>query len=208
MIVAIKVPGDFDTIQDAVDAAEPGDKIKVKGTFRENVVISTDDLTIEGEDDARLEPPTTGDTGFGFLIFSNGVKISNFKIVNFSFSGLQIFGGDSNQIKDNKFENTAVVLAFSNSNTIEDNEIEESDSDGLSLFFSDSNKIEDNETEENNDNGVSLVSSDSNTIEGNEIEDNGTNGVSLDSGSDFNEVKDNEIEDNDCDSSIPPGLCS
>lgn len=43
----IRVPVDYPTIQEAVDAAAPGDKIKVyPGTYREVVWIYTDNLTI------------------------------------------------------------------------------------------------------------------------------------------------------------------
>ena len=48
-------PGE--SIQAAVDAADPGDTIRVRrGTYRESVVVSTDELTLRG-DHAVLEPP-------------------------------------------------------------------------------------------------------------------------------------------------------
>src|SRR5918994_896476 len=47
----LAVPGDHDTIQDAVDAAEPGDLILVEpGTYEEAVNVETDELTIRGTD--------------------------------------------------------------------------------------------------------------------------------------------------------------
>jgi len=47
----IKVPEDEKTIQDAVDAAKPGDLILVgKGTYNEAVDVTTDDLVIRGVD--------------------------------------------------------------------------------------------------------------------------------------------------------------
>lgn len=56
----IKVrPGE--SIQDAIDEASPGDTIKIKaGTFEENVVVTKDDLTIEGagHDRTRIVPGT------------------------------------------------------------------------------------------------------------------------------------------------------
>ena len=48
----INVPGDYDTIQAAVDAAAPGALILVApGTYHEAVQVETDNLTIRGLDD-------------------------------------------------------------------------------------------------------------------------------------------------------------
>lgn len=45
----ITVPDDHPTIQDAVDAADPGDVIQVRdGRYEENVVVTTNDLAIAG----------------------------------------------------------------------------------------------------------------------------------------------------------------
>lgn len=46
----VRVPDNHATIQEAVDAAQPGDMIHVcNGTYCENVIISKDDLIIIGE---------------------------------------------------------------------------------------------------------------------------------------------------------------
>src|SRR5215218_9400866 len=50
---------DFD-IQAAVDAAEPGDTIRIpSGTYHQNVTITTDDITLRGRGDVVLRPPET-----------------------------------------------------------------------------------------------------------------------------------------------------
>jgi pectin methylesterase-like acyl-CoA thioesterase len=47
----IAVPDDFATIQEAVDAAAPGDLILISpGTYNEAVDVATDNLTIRGLD--------------------------------------------------------------------------------------------------------------------------------------------------------------
>lgn len=79
-------PAGFATIQDAVDAASPGDTIKVcPGTYDESVVIATNDLTLQSTAGAPVTviAPTisahvieirgTGVTVKGFTIISAGV---------------------------------------------------------------------------------------------------------------------------------------
>ena len=47
----IAVPGDHSTIQEAVDAARPGDLVLIDpGTYRETVVVDEDGITIRGRD--------------------------------------------------------------------------------------------------------------------------------------------------------------
>jgi nitrous oxidase accessory protein NosD len=53
-----RVVGPGDSIQAAVDAADPGDTILVFGKHRENVVIQTDGLTVRGAG-AVIVPPAT-----------------------------------------------------------------------------------------------------------------------------------------------------
>src|SRR3954466_15732593 len=50
------VVGPGDSIQAAVDAAAPGDRIVVHGTHRENVAIQTDGLTLRGRGAVILPP--------------------------------------------------------------------------------------------------------------------------------------------------------
>src|SRR4051794_6876385 len=51
-----------DSIQAAIDAADPGDTIKIKpGTYAENLWVNKDDITIKGAGSSRTElvPPAT-----------------------------------------------------------------------------------------------------------------------------------------------------
>jgi parallel beta-helix repeat protein len=77
--------GDFTTIQAAVDAADAGDKIRVRaGTYAENVVVDKE-LTIRGAagNTAIVDPvnnTTTGALGIGFDLQASGIKIKGFTI--------------------------------------------------------------------------------------------------------------------------------
>jgi hypothetical protein len=57
---ALRVPDDYATIQEAVDAAQPGDLVLIgPGTYHEAVIVETDDIVIRGTD--RNEPFTALD---------------------------------------------------------------------------------------------------------------------------------------------------
>ncbi|AJF61965.1 TPA: hypothetical protein HA239_02695 [Candidatus Woesearchaeota archaeon] len=74
------VPGEYATIQTAIDAANPGDTIIIAaGTYDENIVIdSKTDLTIQGVGDTTLIEPSLG---IGFAITdSSDITIANLKI--------------------------------------------------------------------------------------------------------------------------------
>src|SRR5690606_22894636 len=70
----IRVPDDHETIQEAVDAAEPGDLILVEpGVYEEAVDVTTDMLTIRGLD--RNEVVLDG----GFEL-DNGIRVTGAEI--------------------------------------------------------------------------------------------------------------------------------
>src|ERR687890_397143 len=52
------VVGPGESIQKAVNAADPGDTIVVRGVHREDVVIRKNGIKLRGEDDAVIEAPT------------------------------------------------------------------------------------------------------------------------------------------------------
>src|SRR5688500_7832896 len=54
---ANKVVGPGESIQKAINAADPGDTIVVRGVHREDVVIRKDGIKLRGEDDAVIEAP-------------------------------------------------------------------------------------------------------------------------------------------------------
>jgi parallel beta-helix repeat protein len=55
---ANKVVGPGESIQKAVNAADPGDTIVVRGVHREDVVIRKNGIKLRGEEDAVIEAPT------------------------------------------------------------------------------------------------------------------------------------------------------
>ena len=86
---ALLVPDDHDTIQAAVDAAEPGDLILVSpGVYEEAVTVETDELTIRGLDrnEVILDGGFEMDNGIR-VVGANGVAIENMTARNYTNNG-------------------------------------------------------------------------------------------------------------------------
>jgi hypothetical protein len=82
----------FNSIQSAVDAADPGDTIEVgPGTFKESVTISTEKLTLEGP---NAGTPGDGDRDAeatieqGMMITADGVTIDGVEVTNDDTNGI------------------------------------------------------------------------------------------------------------------------
>ncbi|MFQ6060565.1 MAG: NosD domain-containing protein, partial [Thermoplasmata archaeon] len=88
-------PADFKTIQEAIDAANPGDKIFVyAGTYREHVNVYKR-VTLEGED-RELVIVTGSGTGIVFYVTADDVSISYFTIKDGEYG---IFSDRTNGLK-------------------------------------------------------------------------------------------------------------
>src|SRR5215204_4664866 len=56
------VVGPGESIQKAINAADPGDTIVVRGVHHEDVGIRKDGIKLRGEDDAVIKPPAKADS--------------------------------------------------------------------------------------------------------------------------------------------------
>ena len=92
----IAVPGDFATIQAAVDAAAPGALILIgPGTYNEVVNVTTDNLTIRGLDrnEVVLDGQLELDNGIRIL-GASGVTVENLTAMNYTRNGFFWTGVD------------------------------------------------------------------------------------------------------------------
>lgn len=91
------VPTQFPTIQQAVDVANPYDKIEIlEGTYIENVVITTSALYLEASIGVLLNG--TSLSGVGVEILSDEVTLDGFRIMGYQ-TGIR-FEGHCNTIKE------------------------------------------------------------------------------------------------------------
>lgn len=120
--VTVSPGGNHPTIQAGVDAAAPGDTVRVKaGRYQERVLITKVGLTLEGAGKVTLDAlPQSGDTEtYAIFIDADDVTIRRLDIRNAKSPGPGIAGNG--------------ILAFSANLLLEDLEISNCDGTGIGL---------------------------------------------------------------------------
>jgi parallel beta-helix repeat protein len=130
--MVIKVPEDYVTIQEAVDAAIEGDRVEVaSGTYHENVIVSKA-LSLVGEN-KRTTIIDSSYYGTVLFIASDNVTVKGFKIQNsgeWVYCGIKISNSKNSIIYENILKNnycgvglTSCVNCSVTLNIFEDNHI-------------------------------------------------------------------------------------
>jgi len=165
---------EFTRIQDAINASEEGDIIRVSaGVYRENILINrTLTMTGDGPADTFIDGEKRDHT---VLVTADRVNISGFSIINSgtrgSTSGLRI-DSDNNHIFDNVlFNNREGIQVTSAYNIIENNSCYGNEN-GLYLSTAEFNQFHNNSCFLNEENGAQLSSSTDNIFTGNTFSDN------------------------------------
>lgn len=183
-------PGNYSSIQDAVDNASDGDTVYVyNGTYYEHVMIDKSiNLIGENKTTTIVDGNETGDV---ITIFADGVNISEFNVQN---------SGNTPMVD-------AGIEAHSNNNIIVGNIVSYNGDYSVGIFLNNSshNIISDNSIYENGNEGVYLEGSTHNLIQNNEIFNNGHCSVVI-SDSSYNTIVDNDMYNNhDAAVSLWPG---
>jgi hypothetical protein len=130
---------DFKTIQEAVAAAQPGDKVLVcPGDYFGTVLVETPDLRIEAQaapGDVVLHG--TGAVGeLGFHLFdTTGVVLQGFTVEGFGRANIRIEHGRGNTVRKNVTRNA-------------------SHNDGIQVIRSSANVVEQNTSHNNHEDGI------------------------------------------------------
>ncbi len=86
--VTRRVPQDYPTIQNGVDAANPGDLVLVdKGVYTEAVFVTTPSVTLRGVDRNDVVLDGKFEIGTGVMVGANGVVIENMTARNYTLNG-------------------------------------------------------------------------------------------------------------------------
>ena len=199
-------PGNYTTIQSAIDAAVPGNTIFVyNGTYNENLVVDrTLSLVGENRDSTLINGGGFGDTIHvtadwvnltGFFVWNGGMNgwdagieldqvhdcsiLDNNFIVN-DFDGIFLRSSSNNTIANNIVifnVDIGIYLLSSHNNTIIDNNVS---SNGFNIALDSSNgNIIANNSASDSDSGIGLFYSDWNTVTGNDAFDNTNHGINL-----------------------------
>ena len=193
----IIVPDHYLTIQEAINAANPGDTIYVRaGTYYENVVMNkTLSLVGESRESAIIDGNLTGTV---VTITAGRVLVSNFTIRNsgehWPYSGIRAEASHSNVINNNITNNNDGIFLypFVSNNTISGNNITNSYSYGIWLDGPNYNNTISGNNITNNVYGILLQSSSNNIISGNNITNSYSYGIWL-WGSSNNTISGNNI---------------
>jgi len=86
--VTRRVPQDYPTIQNAVDAANPGDLVLIdRGVYVESVFVTTPSVTLRGVDRNEVVVDGRFEAGTGIMVAADGVAVENMTARNFTLNG-------------------------------------------------------------------------------------------------------------------------
>jgi peptide/nickel transport system substrate-binding protein len=191
----IIVPDDYSTIQEAINAANPGDTIYVReGTYYSGVNVNKA-VSLIGENRETTIIDCYGEE-IGFSIYQNYVNITGFTIEHASY-GIFIDNKNYCNISGNDITTSTlgVYLYYSNYNNISGNQITYNYGDGINLAHSNNTIISGNNITENSNYGIYHSASSNNTISGNNIADNGE-GIATSYPSKYNVISGNTLTEN------------
>lgn len=185
----LRVPEDFSTIQEVINAASSDATILVsKGVYYENVIINKtvmllgadkQDTIIEGSTDSQVYSSAVGVT-----ISADNVTINGFTVRNgwSDTIGIRLDHSNGSIVSGNvitKGGKYGILLFHSNNNTVSDNIISYTGTSPYADLYGE---------------GIALSESDNNTIQNNLVTDSYVDGLCLQDGSTNNIVLGNTIE--------------
>jgi parallel beta-helix repeat protein len=203
---ANKVVGPGESIQKAVNAADPGDTIVVRGGHREDVVITKNGIKLRG-DDAVIEAPTRAKADspclaicvFGDVDFETGEltgpRVRDVSVSGFTFRGfkdkeagvIDVLGARNTTVEGNRIKGNAakgIVFGRSVNTTIANNHLigsPEPTEPGILVSFSSRTKIVNNVVR-SYDSGINLEEGNTNTtVAGNDLIGNSFGVILIDS---------------------------
>lgn len=201
---------DYENIQDAIDAANNSDTIRVhSGTYEEFIEINKE-ITLQGDGTSSViinSKSQSGPTLHTITIKSSNITISGFTIKNTYHASSKhsciLLSASSSRctISNNiiKEGGNGIYLITSTDNTITGNTIEENEDNGISLgYFSNNNQINNNIIQNSETTGIKISRSAENNFYDNSITSNKDNtiGISIDTLSNNNLFYRNILSEN------------
>ncbi len=189
---------EFESIQEAIDAAENGDTVRVwEGTYYENVVVNKSvSLVGNGSEETIIDG---GGRGAVVNITIDYVNLSGFNVTGSKGydAGIKI-ESDQNRIFDNNCSNNwyGIYLRYSDHNTLINNTCSSNDKRGIYLKLSNNNLLSNNTCITNDKSGIFLEFTEHNTFSGNTCLLNNDYGIFI-GNSDNNQFSNNNCSGNE-----------
>jgi len=175
------IVGQGESIQKAINAADPGDTIVVSGTHREDVVIRKNGISLRGINNATLRPPARADSPcsrifgpeaicvFGDANLKTGEVTSHISDVSISGFTIQGFKQEANE----GFTTIMIDVFGARNVTIVGNRVIGNAGAEIGITAEGlDNTIENNELTDNKDAGVFVQGSRNTTVANNDFTDN------------------------------------
>jgi parallel beta-helix repeat protein len=202
---AVTIVGNGQSIQEAVDGAEPGDSIEVQsGVYAEQVIIAIP-LTLRGIDTGGGDPLVDADGAASAVTCSaEGIVLEKIQASNAGIDGAGILitsGATTLQNVNASGNQGAGVRITGDGNTILSSMIHDNAGDGIAIeTWCVENRISDSEISRNGQNGIAVGSfADDTSISRNLIYNNGDCGITVGSFSERLNISDNTVTLNDDD---------
>lgn len=189
---------DYTSIQEAIDASEPGDVIYVlSGNYSETVDVNKSGIVLKGVDTGEGKPIVSGDgVGSTVTLSADGCTLEGFVVMNSGnpHAGIDVRSNGNaligNTVRGNR--GYGILVSNSTNNSVERNSISDNGFDGVFLDNSRANGISGSTINGNGMNGVRLLGSSENIISGSLIVHNGFYGTLVER-SNYNRITDNTI---------------
>ncbi len=187
------VVGPGESIQKAINAADPGDTIVVRGVHREDVVIRKDGIKLRG-DDAVIKPPAKADSPCSRFSGPTAIcvlgdfnpetgevnkRVSDVSISGFTIRGFKATGIDVGAARD---ATVTKIRAVGNKN-------------GMGTALSVGTKFLSNVVRDSGEDAIGLESSRDVTISGNDVEGSSNSGIFVEEGTNAT-ISSNDLTDN------------
>jgi len=149
---------DYEKIQDAIDASEDGDTVKVyEGQYEENVVVDKKiDLIGNGSETTTVDGGGSGDV---VAVSSDWVNLTGFAVSNGGDAGIELDTVQYCTLQNNSCNEsiTGIKLLDCSNNVIQNNTCLRNDDHGIHLDSSSSNRIRLNNCSRNQGQGIYLI---------------------------------------------------
>jgi len=192
---------DFHTIQEAINAANPGDTIFVyNGTYYEKIVLNKRVLLVGEHPESTI---IDGGGSYGSvvnIVAVDKVKFTGFTVRNsgrdyYLRAGIVISSSRNVVVGNKVVNNLNGIVVYGSSNTVSGNNIT-NNGDGIYLYGSSNNTIAGNYVAYNGDGIVLIESSNNNTVVGNNVANNRYYGILITWSSNYNTVYHNKFVNN------------